>query len=459
MHRKFHSDKDEFSHTPRFPDLRIITGEWGILRFDFLDFRMSIHPSNSKFLLHHLRDASSRVTGLLFMILLLSLQPIFQAVANNGWSLQITRRIFTGQFQSSISAPPGSNPKAYLLEARYALTQQEYPLARAIVAPHLDDSNPISWAIEAEALAGQGQILPAIHAWEQASNILALLEIARKRLDRNDTGTALHAARAVYSIEPELYTTYYAELLWNAEKDWQSAVGLLQQSIHRFPDSQKASEWYRLLGELHIQREDFSIAEDYLRRSITGNPRDWRAYHLLGLALVEQNHPLEEALAPFRAALKDQAAAGEASFEAASMLSEIGNYIEADYWYNQALLNEPEQKGWYLARADAMRNSGDLQNAIALYNETILRFPDFALAYHQLAWAYYLNQDKPQAVITIEKAGELLSEQPVWYLERAGLIFEWAGDKDKALSTYQKILALNNNHPSARQAVERLSKP
>nr|MBA3530448.1 tetratricopeptide repeat protein [Ardenticatenales bacterium] len=80
------------------------------------------------------------------------------------------------------------------------------------------------------------------------------------------------------------------------------------------------------------------------------------------------------------------------------------------------------------------------------------------ISYEQ-AWAYHLSEQHEQAIKTILKAIELLPTPTATYFNRAGQIYEGAGNVPQALEFYQKALALEPTNQIAQQAIQRLSQP
>lgn len=185
---------------------------------------------------------------------------------------------------------------------------------------------------------------------------------------------------------------------------------------------------------------------------------DYRA--LLQIARHEKERgAVENAIAAYRAATEADLATGEAPFELAEFFDARKQYDQAEEWYLKALEREPDRISWRLALADSVRDGGDLERAIKIYEETTRLAPDFALAYHQLAWAYRLNNQQEEALFAIQITGQLLDTPTDWYLSRAAAIYEWAGETRLAIDLYQQLLELNSNNSEAIRALERLVKP
>jgi len=88
---------------------------------------------------------------------------------------------------------------------------------------------------------------------------------------------------------------------------------------------------------------------------------------------------------------------------------------------------------------------------------TIKRFPDYALAYSELAWTYRLNKQPAEAIEAMEQALALMEPPDADYYVQAGAIYEWAGEPARALAAYRGALAINPEHKGAAQCVAHLA--
>ena len=133
-------------------------------------------------------------------------------------------------------------------------------------------------------------------------------------------------------------------------------------------------------------------------------------------------------------------------------------YDDADAWFLQAIQRNPNERGWWLARANALRAAGEIDVALTVYQETIARFPDWADAYYEAAWGYRLAGQPERAIQAMNTALSLINKPNVVYSLRAAQIYEWAGRSDEAVALYHKILQMFPNNKVALQGVERLEK-
>lgn len=183
---------------------------------------------------------------------------------------------------------------------------------------------------------------------------------------------------------------------------------------------------------------DYPRAVQYLKRAGDINS-------LLAIARrSNENNQSDNALLAFETVLELDPSRVEVIFQTAQILAKDGRYIEADYQFNKAIEIAPNNRWWYIARANAARDSGDITKSVGLYQETVSAFPDFAPAHYEMAWAYYLNEQYTKAAEAIEIAMDLIGIPDKWYYFRAGKIYDGLGEPDMTLKMYQEAV---NNYP------------
>ena len=73
-----------------------------------------------------------------------------------------------------------------------------------------------------------------------------------------------------------------------------------------------------------------------------------------------------------------------------------------------------------------------------------------------MAKAYWMFDQKQEAVNSIETALALSDEPEIWYFQRAGQIYEWVGDVGKAIEAYQGMLLIDPQNSEGAEAILRL---
>lgn len=123
-----------------------------------------------------------------------------------------------------------------------------------------------------------------------------------------------------------------------------------------------------------------------------------------------------------------------------------GDYQKAVFFFNKAILLEPERGDIFLQSAKAWVELGDYQQAINDLDECIRLSPNELESYCVRSYLLQLTGEHQKALLDINK---LLGDYPAnvsLYYVRA-FIFEQAGDFDSAIADYTKALKLNKDLP------------
>ena len=130
--------------------------------------------------------------------------------------------------------------------------------------------------------------------------------------------------------------------------------------------------------------------------------------------------------------------------------------MEAEKWLRQAVAYDPGNNWFAILLGNASRSAGNLTSAIEVYQQIISKHPNYDRAYLEIASAYHLLNQSEEAKTAIEKAISLAPLPDQWYYARAGVIFETAGEFDKALRYYYQALAIDPSNSSSVEGVDRL---
>jgi len=157
------------------------------------------------------------------------------------------------------------------------------------------------------------------------------------------------------------------------------------------------------------------------------------------LANADQNAPALDGLF-------DRLAKAE-SFESASL-------IEAGIW--QAWLEPPSpQAGRLTLQIDNAMRMRRTEQALAVCDVLVTRYPDFAEGWNKRATLRYLSGDFDGSVADIERTLEL-EPRHFGALSGLGLIFLGQGDLVGATSAFEAVLALSPASRSAQANLERV---
>ena len=128
--------------------------------------------------------------------------------------------------------------------------------------------------------------------------------------------------------------------------------------------------------------------------------------------------------------------------------------VESKIW--QRWMQHPDaQVSAQFVRGVQLMNAGEYAAAVEQLSAVLKRAPDFPEAWNKRATAYFLLDEMAASVADIERT---LSLEPRHFgaLSGLGLIFLSRGDRQSALSAFEKVLQIHPFAESARYQVERL---
>lgn len=222
-----------------------------------------------------------------------------------------------------------------------------------------------------------------------------------------------------------------ANFLLNDRQDYARAENVLRQSLATLPNFRYWHVWSNRLGDALRGQKRWDEAVAVYESVIVQTPDDWEAHIGLGWARYERGDGLQAAMSEFQKVINAPKSQGNGQLVIAQALTREKRFEEADPWFAQALALNPEARWWYVARGNAARQAGNLTLALAVYQKTLERFPDFAFAYYEVAYAYLMNEQPAQAMIAIERALALMASPEPYYMFVQGVFMIGLGIKTR----------------------------
>jgi len=405
------------------------------------------------------------VPSILFLLLavaavaLMGMSPARQAWQINAWSLQYTRHAFSpAAEQSPLTDPPAGHARAKFWQASVALQSGNPALAETLIASQAAQGDPLAMRLMGDVLATQGDFAGALAIWQKAGDVASLLRVASQAGQAGRLEDALMTYQAAWRLDKESGTLPLANFLLYSMKDYGAAESVLRQSLAALPNSRFWPLWSNRLGDALRAQKRWDEALTVYESTLVHSPDDWAAHIGLGWARYERGDGLQAAMDEFQKAINAPKSQGNGQLAIAQALTREKRFEEADTWFVQALALNPEQPWWYVSRGDTARQAGNLTLALAVYQEALARFPDLAYAYYEMAYTYQLNKQPAQAMTAIQRALTLMAPPEAYYYVRAGIIYEWAGDKNQALHAYRLALLIDPQNAAALEGVQRLGK-
>ena len=239
--------------------------------------------------------------------------------------------------------------------------------------------------------------------------------------------------------------------------DAQAAAEVWQLALSTFPEHPDRLRWWYGLTNILRAEGQLDSALKATTEATAEFPDAAQLYVELGLLLYETDPgAVDKALQTLEHATQLDSDLPSAYSAMARISATERRYAAAYEYYGEALRRSPGNRSWLLGRANMARALGDYSLASELYEEIISLYSDYPRTYYEVAEVYMLDDKPEKAISAIRHAIELAGESNPEYYFRAGVIYEWIGEKEQARSAYQRVLELNNNNAQAMDALERL---
>lgn len=237
----------------------------------------------------------------------------------------------------------------------------------------------------------------------------------------------------------------------------EDARSVWQQALVDFPEYEgRLNWWYGVINILQANKQWKTALETY-RAALVEYPDTPRLLVDYGWTLYYTGEDFSISVQPIYRAIEIDKNFMLAYARMADIMAREGQLENAYLWYDKAIERAtPEHTGLIVSQANVARAMEDYPLAIERYKLAIERTPDYARAYFELAWAYYLNGDFEQAIVSIEEAILLMGTPDAAFYIRAGAIYESSGLIEKALTKYQQAQELLPDNALIQENIARL---
>jgi len=219
-------------------------------------------------------------------------------------------------------------------------------------------------------------------------------------------------------------------------------------------NSYQSASLYVLLGELYLQRKAYDEAMGYILKAQELSPANEFAFYYKGRVL-EATGDSAAAMRNYKLALEQAPKFLQPQRELSALLIDQGETESAKSYVLDALKHTPgDGKLWYnrglLYQAEQKQDS-----AIYAFTKAVSLADTLAGAHYRLG-IYLLTQgNNDDALEHLEKVYKVYRSNPE-YLSKLAAAYERSGLFTKALTTYQRLAALEPTATYAHRAVARL---
>ena len=116
--------------------------------------------------------------------------------------------------------------------------------------------------------------------------------------------------------------------------------------------------------------------------------------------------------------------------------------------YTELIKLDPSNPNYYVDRGLALKDMGQIEQALADYSQAIALDPNHSGAYNNRGNAYYAQGEYEQAIADYNRALEI-DPQNAYAFHNRGLAFKAQGGLEQALADFNKAIEIDDNYASA----------
>ncbi len=227
------------------------------------------------------------------------------------------------------------------------------------------------------------------------------------------------------------------------------AAESFRQVIAAKPDDPNA---YYNLGSLYLRRNRLDEAKGYLQRTVELRPGFAEAWNNLGMLAAQQGNT-DEAIKDFQESIRIRPGYSTAHLNLGNLYRREKVFDKAQESLFRALSIRPDDPEIHYSLGMLFAQQNDFESAAKYLEQAIAIRPDYPEALNNLGIVYVRRQDYRRAedeFLTGIKVAPAFDQS---YLNLARL-YAMQNDRQKARDVLQKLLLLQPDNASARQALE-----
>ena len=367
-----------------------------------------------------------------------SLQQNTQAMASFSEALKLNPKLTEAQvYLSQLNLTSGSPDAAMEFAQSAATNSPDNPVVKATLVRNLIAQKNLP-AAEKE-LAGLRKAYPTVAGVHTLD--------ASLRLQKNDVSGARASFEKALTLNPD-NTEALAGLtmLDLSQKRTSEAGARVRSGLARHPDR---PDLLRLAAQVHVAAQEFSTAEQSLRRAIQVAPDDAVAYNMLA-GLYLRTGRRDEALAEFDGiAAREPKNIGVRTM-AAMLVDGQNKRPEAKKRYQEILDIDPAAGLAANNLAWLWANDGEnLDQALRLAQSASIRFPDSPEIQDTIGWIYFKKELPSLAIVAFQASADKEPGNPLFRLHLAQALAK-SGEVGKARQAAQEAIRLKPDYAEAR---------
>lgn len=210
------------------------------------------------------------------------------------------------------------------------------------------------------------------------------------------------------------------------------------------------------LAELYLYLKDYNMMHAYVNKALEKDKKASRAYHIRGIALIEQGDS-NKALQQLHLATEADPEYYRAFIDAGILASQLKNPLALNYLKTAIQLNPSSIEARY-ALAMYYQNNLMLNEAMQEYYNILSLDKNFAFAHFNLGYIHLVHLNLlDQAIKHFNDAINAKPDYVEAYYNR-GYCYELKGNIFAAKNDYKQSLAIKNNYEKALQGLARIER-
>ena len=260
------------------------------------------------------------------LFLLFSILAFFSysALENNLWTVSYFKSYQDGSLTAGqLSTSPVSHPHASVLQARIAMSEEDYPLALHLIEPIVPSTDPVVLQTYAELLFSLERYTEALDIWHGLGMYNKIEHAARVFNSLDMLDFEILAWEKAYDIYPDMFRSLLTDnLLIRANKfrdsgQYMEAIPFYENLIERFPDS---AEPFGELAWAYLLMDETKLALSTINKAMPIGSSNYQFYMRAG-SIYEQIEDFDHALAAYQEVLQ----ISPGNFDATQAINRITN--------------------------------------------------------------------------------------------------------------------------------------
>jgi tetratricopeptide (TPR) repeat protein len=276
---------------------------------------------------------------------------------------------------------------------------------------------------------------------DQPNAVAVMRELALAYQQNNEPDLAEQTLRSAVQTSPKDFQSRLAlaQVLFTANK-LDQAQPLLEQLASENPGSIRVQEsLFRVQGARQHYAEAVATAQSIEHIQ----PKLGLGYYMAGVAEEAEKKP-DEAAKDYQQALERQPDAGEPLSALVQLEMSRKQGVAAMSLLNATIARSPTNAVAHNLKADILLAQGQVDAAIASYQDAVQAAPDWVQGYHGLAIAQQMAKRNDDAIHTLQSGIDKTKGSSALVGELSNL-YEHLGRVDDAVALYEGILARNPN--------------